>query len=368
MNNIEDDVGFDSSFFVKYSWGLSNKNPLKNEITKLSFGKSIVDRLEYEYDTTKLHYFQIVGDSQTFTYKNNIFTTQNQKQYLWKNSENTNIYNKTFLHVDEISNNNRSMMIGTLEMNFVPEFKSPDFDVIKILLPVFKTNRINKNGVELLNCIRMANDIAIPTKNIDMSDFIPKNVPYFIKDIHVKSEGQEEYDIKVGAFIFSSSNIHLDENTIQPHYFNILNKFIDMGYYTRKDILEKENFWIEDGIKFKSQEKNCREVHYEGETFTHSTNKNNSISIENMPIEERIGQIIQSPLGLQIVIIVVFLIILIIYKIILNTILKRIGETSETWYMSKAGEHYSSGAFLIFIIIFISFAHMMSDDFWADEW
>jgi len=368
MNNIEDQVSFDYNFYIEKNEDLTKSIPIsKKLISKLSFGKSIVDRLDYQYGTSTLQYFQIVGESQKITLHDTVYTTQKQKHYLWKTSENTNIYNKEFLGVDAISNNNPSMMIGTLELNFVPEYESlekNDFlipNIIKILIPVFKTNHVNKNGIELLNCIRMASDIAIPTKNIDMGDFIPKNVPYYIKVAEVDSS------IKVGTFIFTSSNIHLDDNTIQPHFFNIINKHKDIGDYTPDDISTLELYFIEKGVEFKTQEKNCRELHYEGETFTHATNKNTSVSIEDMPIEERLGKLIQSPLGLQIVVIAFIFIILMIYKIIVGGLLSRIGETSQSWFMSKAGTHYSTGAFVIFIILFISFVHMMSDDFWSDE-
>ena len=83
-----------------------------------------------------------------------------------------------------------------------------------MLIPIFKTSRLNKNGLELINCIRTASDVAIPTKNIDMGNFIPTNTPYLINKLD-KSKDSSDYDRSVGVIIFTSSNIHLDDNILQ---------------------------------------------------------------------------------------------------------------------------------------------------------
>tara|TARA_Y100000768_G_scaffold307929_3_gene242032 strand:+ start:1216 stop:2394 length:1179 start_codon:yes stop_codon:yes gene_type:complete len=389
MNSVEDDVGLDYKLYKQRSVDgfISANDGSRNSYTieKISFGKTIVDRLDYEYEQNKIQYFQLVGESQKITYNNKKFTTKNQKHYLWKleGTESNNIYNsqlKTFVkdsgnsNYDEIA----SKMIGTLEMNFVPEYDSEEFDIVKILIPIFKTKRVNKNGLELMNCIRTVSDIAIPTKNVDMGNFIPTNTPYLVNRFGIKSKNNsgsdKDFDLNVGLFIFTSSDIHLDDNILQPNYLNLLNTFadIDIGYHVDDDISQEEAVaWSSSGIILTSQEKNCREVHYEGETLAHSTNKNGESPLKKIPLEERIGNLMKSPLGLQVVIFIAFSILLFIYKLSMGALVSTIGETTETksnlfTSMSKAGTHSSIGAWILFGIFFIVFFILMKDD-WLTE-
>ena len=280
-------------------------------------------------------------------------------------------------------------IVGTLELNFVPEYKGTSdedvFDMIKILIPIFKTNRINKQGLELLNCIRTSSDVAIPTKNIDMADFIPKKIPYLINNVGVNSKSNSEEkckdnppcvndspDLKLGVFIFTSSNIHLDQTMLQPSFFNSIDQLekITIGYLWGGDVMLTpfndirgmgSIKWVDRGIQYVSSEKKCREVYNEGETLKHSVNKLANSSMKKMPLEERIGQMIKSPMGLMVVIIMTFSVILACYKLIMNIIVSNIGETSQTQNhllqpRSKAGAQSSLGAWIVFVLVFVAYA------------
>jgi hypothetical protein len=407
MNNVEDDVGLNRKLYMQRSKSdfisaNDNNRINKSTIDKVSFGKSIVDRLDYEYDKQTIQYFKIVGESQTFTYNNNVFTTKNQNHYLWKLSgqveRRNNIYNSQIQNfVNEYEDGkwgdvgyvaHCGKMIGTLELNFVPEYKSTDFDIVKILIPVFKTNRINKNGTQLLNCIRGGSDVAIPTKNIDMGDFIPKNIPYLINKFDVNSkensiancenddsvECKKTFNIQVGVFVFTSSNIHVDDNVIHPRFFNTLQTFgeINIGYQQQSDVTQEIAIaWFPKGIQTVSHEKNCKEIYYEGETLTHSTDKISKISGAKISFEKRIGKLVKSQMGLQIVIISLVSIIYIVYKFLMGGLVSSVGEATTTksnyiTSMTKAGTHYSAGAWILFIGVFIAFVHLMKDD-WIEK-
>ena len=264
MNSVQDDVGLDYQLYKRQNQTdfdgydtVVGSTPSQNKISNISFGKSVVDRLDYEHtDGTIIKYFNFVGESQKFTYNDTIFTTKNQNHYLWKDKVSDvgdkNVYHnqiKRFVNISETDAGVNAVdadihygiisrkIVGTLELNFVPEYKGTSdvdvFDMIKILIPIFKTKRINKQGLELLNCIRTSSDVAIPTKNIDMSDFIPKKTPYLINNVGVNSKSNSEEkckdnppcvndspDLKLGVFIFTSSNIHLDQTMLQPSFFN----------------------------------------------------------------------------------------------------------------------------------------------------
>lgn len=381
MNSVEDDVGLDYKLYIQRSKTdfISANDPKRNsvhKIEKISFGKTIVDRLDYHYEQKTVQYFKIVGESQKFTYNNKIFTTKHQNHYLWKSND-SNIYNSQIKElvtnsVSDVSDydEHANQMIGTLELNFVPDYKSDDFDIVKMLIPIFKTSRLNKNGLELINCIRTASDVAIPTKNIDMGNFIPTNTPYLINKFGIKSKDSTDYDRSVGVIIFTSSNIHLDDNILQPHFFNVLDIFdeINIGYLEGDDVSEEDPIlWSEKGIRLVTEEKNCREVHYEGETLAHSTNKLSGTTIKNMPFEERIGQLMKSPLGLQVVIFITFTLLLFVYKLAMGGLVSTIGEAGETksnrfLSMTKAGSQSSVGAWILFGIIFAAFFILMKED------
>ena len=110
-----------------------------------------------------------------------------------------------------------------------------------------------------------------------------------------------------------------------------------------------------------SSEKKCTELYNEGETLKHSVNKLINSSMKKMPLEERIGQMIKSPIGLMVVIIMTFSVILACYKLIMNIIVSNIGETSQSQKhlfrpMSKAGAQSSLGAWIVFVLVFVAYA------------
>jgi hypothetical protein len=409
MNSVQDDVGLDYQLYKRQNQtdfeGRDDVSPntvSPNDITKISFGKSVVDRLDYEHtDGTIIKYFNFVGESQKITYKDTIFTTKKQNHYLWKDKVSDvgdkNVYhNQIQRFVNSSVNGNDDThysdlgrkIVGTLELNFVPEYKGTSdvdvFDMIKILIPIFKTKRINKQGLELLNCIRTSSDVAIPTKNIDMSDFIPKKIPYLINNVGVNSKSNSEEkcadsecdssipDLKLGVFIFTSSNIHLDKTMLQPSFFNSIDQLekITIGYLWGGDVMMRDFIdddrlrsikWVAKGIQYVSSEKKCTELYNEGETLKHSVNKLINSSMKKMPLAERIGQMIKSPIGLMVVIIMTFSVILACYKLIMNIIVSNIGETSQSQKhlfrpMSKAGAQSSLGAWIVFVLVFVAYA------------
>ena len=329
MNSVQDDVGLDYQLYKRQNQtdfeGRDDVSPntvSPNDITKISFGKSVVDRLDYEHtDGTIIKYFNFVGESQKITYKDTIFTTKKQNHYLWKDKVSDvgdkNVYhNQIQRFVNSSVNGNDDThysdlgrkIVGTLELNFVPEYKGTSdvdvFDMIKILIPIFKTKRINKQGLELLNCIRTSSDVAIPTKNIDMSDFIPKKIPYLINNVGVNSKSNSEEkcadsecdssipDLKLGVFIFTSSNIHLDKTMLQPSFFNSIDQLekITIGYLWGGDVMMRDFIdddrlrsikWVAKGIQYVSSEKKCTELYNEGETLKHSVNILNFIYLHD---------------------------------------------------------------------------------------
>lgn len=353
MNSIEDEVSLD---YKLYTDGTGFEGASRaNKISKLTLGKSVVDRLDIEIEEgKKIKYFKFVGESPKITYNNAVFTTKSQNHYLWSD-DNKNVYNSemiTAVPSDSADTNYADLagkMIASLELNFVPEYKSTDFDLLKVVIPIFKTDRINKNGLELLNCIRMTDDAVMPTKNIDIAGFLPKETSYFINKFEITKP--DTTTANVGVFIFTSSNIHLDDNTIQPSFFNSLDLLESSA---TKDIpLDGgAHEWIGSGIKYSSEEKKCREVYNEGETITHAINKLVDSSMKKVPIGQIIGQMIKSPLGLMVMIIIIFTSIMVIYKLILYVILSNIGETP-----SKAGSQTSVGAWVVFVLVFGAFAY-----------
>ena len=317
-----------------------------------SFGTTIIDRLTQDISgtgpdgggTSEINYFKIIGDSQEFTLDNKVYTTDLQTHFLWRHSElghhqaNANIYGdaiyKMFTGGGEggapegmgtAYNNIAGKMIGTLELNLVPAWGDKydisgalgKIDRLKILIPIFKTGAINKNGMELLNCMKTDNDSWVPTKKIDMSGFIPKTTPYILSKFKYASsiyrDKKDGGNHDVCTLIFMSSNIHLDETYYQHDQFNDIILFNREGHY----VSDTSQFLFHNlkGIQHKFNSKKCTELYNEGET---SSGYNNSTKLEQK--QTTLAALVSSPQGVSVIFIFVIFLFRIIYKLIFREV------------------------------------------------